>query len=175
MRYRRSTAAGGTFFFTVNLADRRSRVLTERIELLRDSIRSVRRAHPFTIVAMVVLPDHVHAIWTLPPGDRDYPRRWSLIKGGFSRAIEKTEAVSPARRRKRERSLWQRRYWEHQIRDDTDLARHVEYIHINPAKHGHAPTPVDWPYSSIHRYIRQGLLPADWAVAQGQSDCGFGE
>ena len=175
MRYRRSDTAGGTFFFTVNLANRSSRLLTDHIDWLRDSVRKVRHAHPFEIVAMVVLPDHLHAIWTLPSGDRDYPLRWSLIKAGFSRRLEKTDPISAVRRRKRERGIWQRRYWEHQLRDDGDLARHVDYIHLNPVKHGHAGTPVDWPYSSIHRTIRQGILPVNWAVGLDESESGFGE
>ena len=175
MHYRRSHVAGGTFFFTVNLADRSSRLLTQHIDVLRDSVRKTQQAHPFRIVAMVVLPDHVHAIWTLPAGDCNYPLRWALIKAGFSRRLIKTEAVSEVRRRKRERGIWQRRYWEHQIRDETDLARHVDYIHINPVKHGHVMVAADWPYSSIHRYIRQGTLPVDWAADLEKDEKRFGE
>ena len=175
MYYRRSAAVGGTFFFTVNLANRSSRLLTSHIHVLRDTVCRVQRTHPFKIVAMVVLPDHVHAIWTLPSSDSDFPLRWSLIKSGFSRALEKTEYIDEARRRKRERGVWQRRYWEHQIRDDADLTRHVDYIHINPVKHGHACVPIDWPYSSIHRYIRLGLLPADWAIDRDILESGYGE
>ena len=124
---------------------------------------------------MVVLPDHVHAIWTLPAGDCNYPLRWALIKAGFSRRLIKTEAVSEARRRKRERGIWQRRYWEHQIRDETDLARHVDYIHINPVKHRHVMVAAEWPYSSIHRSIRQGILPVDWAADLEKDEKRFGE
>jgi putative transposase len=175
MRYRRSNVAGGTFFFTVNLADRSSGLLTERVDLLRNSIRKVRQSHPFNIVAMVVLPDHLHAIWEMPDGDNDYPLRWSLIKAGFSRALEKTEYIGNARRRKRERGIWQRRYWEHQLRSDTDLARHVDYIHINPVKHGHVNAPVEWPYTSLHRYIQRGLLLSDWATGNDLSLSGYGE
>jgi putative transposase len=175
MYYRRSDAAGGAFFFTVNLADRSSRLLVNHINILRDSVRDVQRAHPFRIVAMVALPDHLHAIWSLPPGDKDYPLRWSLFKATFSRQLNKVEPVSDARRRKRERGIWQRRYWEHQLRDDADLASHVDYIHINPVKHRHVSAAMDWPYSSIHRFIRQGMLPADWAIDTGGPDTGFGE
>ena len=175
MRYRRSKAPGGTFFFTVNLADRRSRLLTCKIDLLRDAIRKVRHAHPFEIVAIVILPDHLHSIWSLPEGDADYATRWSLLKGNFSRALATGEPVSRARSLKRERGIWQRRYWEHRIRDEEDLARHVDYIHINPVKHGHATAPAEWPYSSIHRYIRQGLLPANWAAAPEGFGADFGE
>ncbi len=175
MRYRRSDTSGGTFFFTVNLANRSSRLLTNHIHVLRDAVRKIQQTHPFRIVAMVVLPDHLHAVWILPSGNSDYPLRWSLIKAGFSRSLEKTEYINETRRRKRERGIWQRRYWEHQIHDDADLARHVDYIHINPVKHGHVGAPVDWPYSSIHRYIRRGILPADWAIHRRKSGSGFGE
>jgi putative transposase len=175
MRYRRTDVAGGTFFFTVNLADRSSRLLIDHIDLLRDAVRNVRRAHPFDFVAMVVLPDHLHAIWVLPAGDRDYPLRWSLIKSGFSRRLRMFEPISQPRRRKRERGIWQRRYWEHRIRDDADLERHVEYIHINPVKHGYVQAPVEWLYSSIHRYIRQGLLSPEWAGGDERGEAEFGE
>ena len=175
MQYRRSDVAGGTFFFTINLANRSSQLLTDRVDLLRHSIRKVRQAHPFDIVAMVILPDHLHAIWKMPDGDNDYPLRWSLIKAGFSRVLEKTEHISKARMRKRERGIWQRRYWEHQLRSDTDMARHVNYIHINPVKHGYVNAPVEWPYTSLHQYIRRGLLPSDWAVSMNLNFSGCGE
>jgi len=175
MRYRRARTAGGTFFFTVNLADRSSGLLVERIDSLRYAVRKVRDAHPFRIVAMVVLPDHLHAVWTLPAGDSDYSLRWSLVKAGFSRAVEKTERIGGSRSSKRERGIWQRRFWEHRILDDADLTRHVDYIHINPVKHGHVAAPSDWPYSSIHRYIRQGMMPVDWAVRAEDYPSDFGE
>ncbi len=175
MLYRRSNAIGGTFFFTVNLQDRSSRLLTKHIDVLRESVRKVCHSHHIDIVAMVVLPDHLHAIWTLPPGDFNYPVRWSLIKAGFSRKMEPGEPATSSRGRKRERGIWQRRYWEHQIRDDNDLTRHVDYIHFNPVKHQHVTVPVEWPYSSIHRYKRQGVLTPDWAAGVHTSDSGFGE
>ncbi len=114
---------------------------------------------------MVVLPDHLHAIWALPPGDADYPLRWALIKSTFSRSLPKTEFIRDSRLAKRERGIWQRRYWEHQIRDEADLQAHVDYLHFNPVKHGYVRCVADWPFSSFHRYVRQGLLPADWAGA----------
>ncbi|MDU9411965.1 REP-associated tyrosine transposase [Pseudomonas sp. zfem005] len=163
MRYRRSFVPGGTYFFTVNLADRSSGLLTRHIDLLRLAVRQVRARHPFEIPAMVVLPDHLHAIWSLPEGDADFSLRWAQIKGSFSRWVPERGWVNRSRRDKRERGIWQRRFWEHQIRDEQDLARHVDYIHINPVKHGHVRRAVDWPYSSIHRFIRDGRLPADWA------------
>ena len=176
MRYRRTHVPGGTFFFTVNLADRSSCLLTEHVHLLRHSIGKVKTSHPFDIVAMVVLPDHLHTVWTLPEGDSNYPLRWSLIKAGFSRGLAATEPISYSRSRKRERGIWQRRYWEHLIHDSDDLARHVDYIHFNPAKHGYVDDPVEWFYSSIHRYIGKGVLPPDWAaVVSNENSCNFGE
>ena len=136
MHYRRNDAAGGTYFFSVNLAERRSDLLVRHIDSLRASMKSVKDAHPFAILATVVLPEHLHAIWRLPPDDADYPLRWSLIKAGFSRRLAKGERICASRQAKHERGIWQRRYWEHQIRDEIDLARHVDYIHYNPVKHG---------------------------------------
>ncbi|AGG88708.1 MULTISPECIES: REP-associated tyrosine transposase [Rhodanobacter] len=162
MRYRRARATGGTYFFTVNLADRSSRLLIERIDTLRQAVLTVKQRHPFEIVAWVVLPEHMHAVWTLPPGDADFSTRWLLIKAGFSRTIEHGETIRGSRLRKGERGIWQRRFWEHQIRNESDLARHVDYVHINPVKHGHVAKARDWPYSSIHRYIREGTVTADW-------------
>ncbi|MBB2898444.1 putative transposase [Pseudomonas sp. AS2.8] len=167
MDYRRSRATGGTFFFTVNLNDRSTTLLVDHIGALRQAIRQVKARHPFDILAMVVLPDHLHALWRLPEDDGDYPLRWSLIKAAFSRQLPPLETVQLSRRLKRERGVWQRRYWEHRIRDEQDLQRHLDYIHFNPVKHGHARSAVEWPHSSIHRYVRAGVLPVDWA---GQAD-----
>lgn len=164
MRYRRAWQAAGTYFFTVNLAERSGTMLVDRVDDLRASVRSVKDRHPFEILAWVVLPDHLHALWSLPEGDADCATRWMLIKGGFSRAIPKGEWIRPARRRKGERGIWQRRYWEHLVCDDDDLQRHMDYIHINPVKHGHVLRASDWPYSSIHRHIRDGRMPIDWAA-----------
>ncbi|MDD2720709.1 MAG: transposase [Gallionella sp.] len=168
--YTRAFAPGGTFFFTVNLADRSATLLTDHIDALRASVRRVREAHPFHIDAMVVLPEHLHAIWTLPEGDTDYPTRWALIKAGFSRQLDKIERINASRKRKGERGIWQRRYWEHQIRDANDYARHVDYIHYNPVKHGYVYAPRDWPHSSFHRFVREGILPEDWGVNQVASE-----
>ena len=164
MRYRRSLIPGCTFFFTVNLADRQRDLLTAHIDTLRGVTRLIRQRHPFEIVAMVVLPDHLHAIWRLPQGDADYPKRWSLIKAGFARRIPKTEAIRASRVAKRERGIWQRRYWEHQIRDDTDLTRHVDYVHFNPVKHGYVDRAAEWPFSSIHRFVREGKVLETWGA-----------
>ncbi len=134
--YRRNFVAGGCFFFTVNLADRRHRLLTENIDALRTALRETRQRHPFSIDAMVVLPDHLHTVWTLPEGDADFATRWRLIKTSFSRHLAAGEAVSGSRAAKGERGIWQRRYWEHTIRDEKDFERHIDYVHINPSSMG---------------------------------------
>ena len=175
MRYRRAMMDGGIFFFTVNLANRRADTLVAHISALRQSFVQVRQRHPFEIIAISVMPEHLHTLWQLPPGDADYATRWALIKAGFSRQLPKQEHISSSRQSKGERGIWQRRYWEHQIRNDVDLQRHVDYIHYNPVKHGHVQAAVAWPYSSFHRYVRQGLLPAHWGGAGGDCDGAFGE
>jgi putative transposase len=175
MRYRRSNSAGGTFFFTVNLADRSSDFLVQHMDDFRAVFAHVKRAHPFALVAMVALPEHLHAIWRLPPGDTDFPMRWSLIKAGFSRRIEKDERIGASRGTKRERGIWQRRYWEHQIRDDADLARHVDYIHYNPVKHGWVTRPTDWPHSTLHGYIEREMVAPDWGSERDDEGGEFGE
>lgn len=162
-QYRRSRTPGSTYFFTVNLSDRRSRLLLDNIDALRNAFAAVRADHPFTIGAIVVLPDHLHALWTLPIDDANYALRWRLIKTRFSRTLPKTEQRSESRISKGERGIWQRRYWEHEIRSDDDLQRHVDYIHINPVKHGYVKRATDWPHSSIHQYAERGDLTIDWA------------
>jgi putative transposase len=166
---------GGGYFFTVNLSDRRRRLLTEHIELLRRAVRRTQERHPFTIEAMVVLPDHLHAIWLLPEGDADFSMRWRLIKTEFSRALPAGERVSQSRADKGERGIWQRRYWEHTLRNAEDLARHTDYIHFNPVKHGHVGRVADWPYSSFHRMVREGIYPASWAGDTWGDGTDFGE
>jgi putative transposase len=175
MRYRRADVAGATYFFTVNLLDRQQALLTEHISLLRRCVRSVRQQYPFHIDAMVILPDHLHALWTLPDGDADFSKRWMLIKSAFSRSLPKAEKLNTSRIAKRERGIWQRRFWEHLIRNEADYERHVDYIHGNPVKHGYVDKAADWPYSSIHRYIRAGLLSPDWGVGHANDDELFGE
>jgi putative transposase len=173
--YRRNFIAGGSFFFTVNLAERRLRLLTEHIDELRAAVRETRRRHPFSIDAMVVLPDHLHSVWTLPEGDSDFSTRWRLIKSTFSRGLPTHERIAESRAAKGERGIWQRRYWEHTIRDENDFARHVDYIHINPVKHGLVTPVKDWPYSSFHRMVRLGVYPEDWAGDVSTPTGDFGE
>jgi putative transposase len=174
-RYRRNFVPGGSYFFTVNLADRRSRLLTEHIELLRTAFRDVKVAHPFTVEATVVLPDHLHALWTLPEGDADFAMRWRQIKAAFSRGLPPGERISSSRSTKGERGIWQRRYWEHTLRDEFDFERHVDYIHFNPVKHGHVTRVCDWFYSTFHQMVRLGVYPEDWAGDAGTAESSFGE
>jgi putative transposase len=153
-------------FFTVNLAERRGNdLLVRHIADLREVFRQTRRDHPFTIEAIVVLPDHCHYLWRLPPDDDDFPTRWRLLKARFSKCIAPGERISTSRRREGERGAWQRRYWEHVIRDEPDYLRHMDYIHYNPVKHGYVQLVKDWPYSSFHRWVERGVYPADWAAS----------
>lgn len=170
--YRRTFLEGGTFFFT--LVTQRRRPLfadgTAR-RLLGEAIRTVQVATTFEMVAVVLLPDHLHCIWTLPDDDADYPSRWACIKKGFVKswlAVGGGEArVSHARQERNERGVWQKRFWEHRIRNQTDLARHVNYIHYNPVKHGLVRCPHAWPDSSFHRWVKEGYFRPDWLC-----DCG---
>lgn len=162
VRYRRARVSGATYFFTVTLRDRRRDWLTAHVDRLRSAIRDVRRQRPFTVDAIVVLPDHLHAMWTLPDGDADFSGRWRAIKARVSRALRQ-QGVPLVRDRRGEYDLWQRRFWEHLIRDDDDFARHVDYIHHNPVKHGLVTDPFAWPWSSIHRDGRRGILGSDWS------------
>ena len=162
MRYKRNYVAGGTYFFTVNLWDRHQTLLVDHVVALREAVRYVKRRRPFEIDAWVVLPDHLHAVWTLPEGDVDYSLRWREIKKRFSKALPRTEPLSPVRQRNGERGIWQRRFWEHTITDAEDYRHHVDYVHVNPLKHGWVERVKDWPYSSFHRAVKQGIYPPDW-------------
>ncbi|MBY0266428.1 MAG: transposase [Burkholderiales bacterium] len=160
--YRRNRIPGGTYFFTVNLLDRRRRLLVEHVDELRAAVRGVRNRQPFHIDAWVVLPEHLHCLWTLPPGDADYSKRWKAIKTAFAKVVPREEPLSEVRRARHERGIWQRRFWEHTIRDERDYAAHMDYIHFNPVKHGWVERVVDWPYSSFHRLVRAGVYSLDW-------------
>jgi putative transposase len=173
--YRRNFFRGGSYFFTVNLAERRLRLLTEHADLLRAAFRYTRQRHPFTVEAIVVLPDHLHAVWTLPEGDADFSVRWRLIKATFSRAVPGGERMSASRAGKGERGIWQRRYWEHTLRNEEDFMRHLDYIHFNPVKHGLVVRVKDWPYSSFHRMVRLGIYAEDWAGDGKEDDADRGE
>lgn len=174
--YRRYFVSGGAYFFTVNLAERSGHLLVDHIDLLRRAFASTQREHPFTIDAAVILPEHLHAVWTLPAGDADFSQRWRKIKSRFSRGLPRTESRSASRIIKGERGIWQRRFWEHVIRDEKDFRQHVDYIHYNPVKHGHCQRVADWPYSTFHRYVASGIYPQEWASFAGSDEGrGFGE
>jgi putative transposase len=160
--YRRNRVPGGTFFFTVNLLDRRSDLLVTRIDALRQAVRQVRDRAPFHIDAWVILPDHMHCLWTLPEGDADFSGRWRAIKTAFSKSLPADEPRSPVMTSRGERGIWQRRYWEHTIRGDRDYAAHMDYTHFNPVKHGFVEHPADWQFSSFRRCVARGLYPAGW-------------
>jgi putative transposase len=162
--YRRNRVPGGTYFFTVNLLDRSSRLLVEEIDALREAVRKVHGRTPFHIDAFVVLPDHLHCIWTLPPDDDDFSGRWHAVKALFATGMPRIEPRSATRVRRGERGIWQRRFWEHTIRDDNDYAAHVDYVHFNPVKHGLVAQAADWPYSSFRRAVARGLYPANWGT-----------
>jgi putative transposase len=172
--YRRLFIPGGTWFFTVNLLERRQRLLTDSIGGLRLAIARTKRKYPFRIDALVILPDHLHAVITLPPGDSDFPTRIRLIKTGFAKSLPKTERLSAVRQEKGERGIWQRRYWEHYIRDERDFRNHVAYCYYNPVKHGHVQNVRDWPHSTYHRDVRAGRFESDWQISDADGDK-FGE
>jgi putative transposase len=174
----RADIPGATYFFTLTLQDRSTRWLVDHVSLLRACLAQVRARHPFEIEAMVVLPEHLHAIWRLPVDDNDFSTRWMLVKQAFTRGLQEQGLLDAesggTRGTKGERSVWQRKFWEHQIQDEEEFQRHVDYIHFNPVKHGWVMRPGDWPYSSLHRAVKRGELPADWGISaaiEGQ----FGE
>ena len=158
MRYRRAYVCGAIYFFTVNLRDRTSNLLIEEIDTLRGSFQKVKQNHPYKINAAVILPNHLHMIMTLPTSNSNYLQRLNLIKGEFSKQIMPIEAINPSRKSKKERGVWQRRFWEHLIRDEQDYIHHVNYIHYNPVKHGYVTHAIDWPYSSLHQFIKSGEI-----------------
>ena len=171
MEYRRIWQLGGTYFFTVNLFNRKeNNLLTREIDLIRNVINDVKRCHPFKIHAWVILPDHMHCVIELPALDSDFSKRWRLIKMDFSKGLPATEPRSTIRLIRGERGIWQRRYWEHVIRDQRDFNAHVDYVHINPLKHGLVNTVKDWPFSTLHKYVADGIYPEDWAGSDNELD-----
>ena len=158
--------AGGHLF---NLLERRHTLLIDHVDALRAAFVAARMARLFEIIAIVILPDHLHCIWRLPPGDHDHATRWRHIKTAFVKCVPCGERRSMRRRTKAERGIWQRRHWEHLIRDERDLQHHIDYIHFNPVKHGWVARPRDWPYSSFHRFVHDGVLSADWVLVTHKS------
>lgn len=153
--YIRSKVAGATYFFTAHLADRQSSLLTDKIDLLRHATQHTLKRYPFEIDAIVILPSTIHTIWTLPEGDADYSKRWSILKSTFSRAVPASEKRSALQKRRQEKGIWQRRFWEHRIRSARDLALHRNLIHTAPVQRGLAASPSDWVWTSLHRDLSQ--------------------
>ena len=179
-RYRRSNVGGATYFFTVNTYLRQP-ILThpEVRATLREAIEHVRVYLPFTIDAWVLMPDHLHAIWTLPQNDAAYGKRWGMIKahvsGRFEHLLERDEVRRSSRITRREADFWQRRIWEHQIRDGRDFERCVDYIHYNPVKHKLVERAGEWPYSTFHRFVSRGVYPKNWSTDPGMVSANAGE
>ena len=172
VQFRRNYVPGGTYFFTPTLRDRRRSLLTNHVDLLRTAFRAERERHPFEILAIVVLPEHLHAVITLPDGDSHYSRRWRSIKGGFSHSLFRA-GVALEKDSRGEYRLWQRRFWEHTIRDERDLETHVHY---NSVKHGLVSRVIDWPWFSFHRFVRLGWASPNWAAEPGDfAGVEFGE
>ncbi len=155
MRYKRLRVEGGTYFFTV-VTHRRRPVFedSKRVEIYRACLADVRRRHPFDVRAEVILPDHLHTIWTLPAGDADFSMRWRQIKSHFTRLMRRADQTSA--------SYWQSRFWEHLIRDDADYHRHADYIHLNPVRHGYVSAPSEWRHSTFHEWVARGHYDQDW-------------
>jgi putative transposase len=173
--YRRNRIPGGTYFFTVAIAKRHLDVLVRHINHLKAALRDEHQRAPFVNLGLVVLPDHLHALWRLPQDDSDYSNRWRRIKARFSRAIPPSGSVSDSREMKGERGIWQRRFWEHTVRDEDDLRHHLDYIHFNPVKHGLVSRVSDWPHSSFHEYVRRGIYAPDWGGCKVLLSDDFGE
>ena len=173
--YRRNFVKGGSYFFTVALADRSQRLLVDHIDNLRQAFRQVKALYPFSLDAIVVLPEHLHCIWTLPPGDANYPERWRRIKALFSRSLPNSNPRSSSKMLKGERGIWQRRYWEHTLRDETDWQRHIDYIHYNPVKHEYVDQVADWRHSTFHRYVEAGIYSGNWGGNGVAGEGKFGE
>ena len=151
MHYRRNYPSGGCYFFTL-VTHQRKPILTNEptINALRHAFKTVQKRHPLRIDAIVILPDHLHCIWTLPEEDHDFSTRWRLLKG----MVTKNRQIDTP--------IWQNRFWEHTLRDESDLYNHTDYIYFNPVKHGYVHQPAAWPYSSFHRDVARRLYPADW-------------
>jgi len=175
MEYRRFYQPGARYFFTVVTFHRQQFLTDDDCRIwLRKAIVKTRGRYPFTIDAWVLLPDHLHCIWTLPKQDADFSVRWNGIKRRFTtqakHKLHKPEWINASKQKHRESTAWQRRFWEHQIRDDSDYQQHMDYIHYNPVKHGLVERAKDWPYSSFHRYVQQGVYTTDWGEELNQNN-----
>ena len=178
--YRRASTSGGTYFFTVVTHHRQPFLTNDRFRgILRTVIETTRIQHPFIINAWVLLPDHLHYIWTLPDNDCDFSRRWGMIKARFSKQakpfLQANKWLTTSKQKHRETTIWQRRFWEHQIRDEKDYQNHMDYIHYNPVKHGIVEHVSDWPYSTFHRYVQHGIYPRCWGDNINVENIEYGE
>jgi putative transposase len=171
--YRRSFVSGATYFFTIVTGNRAPIFNNEQnVSLLRGALRTVMDVSPFEIIATVILHDHMHFLWSLPEGDKDYSSRIGRLKIAFTRSFRERFPIhiplSDSQDSKRESGLWQRRFWEHTIRDDNDFKAHLDYTHYNPCKHGYCKSPVDWPWSSFDKWVRLGEYDANWGLTEGE-------
>ncbi len=172
---------GATYFFTVVTYRRQRFLCDEPVRVaLREAIQETRLSCPFVIDGWVLLPDHLHCIWTLPPDDADFSKRWALIKRFVTNrcgpALLRNEWMNESKRRRNESTVWQRRFWEHMIRDETDYIRHLDYLHYNPVKHGLVTMVKDWPFSTFQRYMKNGVYSEDWGGRNdGEENESFGE
>ena len=178
--YRRILTDGGTYFFTVVTNERIPLFSNSQdVELLQRIIADTQKRYPFEQQAYCILPNHIHCIWKLPEGDHDYSIRWQVIKALVTRKLGSKAnlegPISESRKRKRERGIWQRRFWEHTIRDDEDLARDIHYIHFNPIKHGLVKKLSDWRWSSFHDYVKEGYYDEDWGDLEPDNIKGLGD
>jgi putative transposase len=180
--YRRIRVKGGSYFFTVVTFGRRPFLIDDRVSTaLRQGIQEMRQSLPFSIDAWILLPDHLHAIWTLPENNDNFGSRWAVIKIAVSRQcgylVSKDGPTKESPAKRGETGIWQRRFWDHLIRDDLDFQRHLDYLHWNPVKHGYVKRVIDWPYSTFHRFVNQGLYPPDWGGVNEDDTVkiGFGE
>jgi putative transposase len=162
VHYRRLQVKGGIYFFTVALQDRKSTLLTQYIRVLQKSWKSVQVKRPFKTIAYVILPDHFHAVWQLPEDDNDFPTRLRLIKRQFTKNVVVMNSVF-SKNKRNEYNIWQKRYWEHMIRDERDYENHINYIHYNPIKHKYVKRTRDWPYSSFMKFVNQGIYKLNWS------------
>lgn len=175
--YRRNKISGASYFFTLCLRNRQSKLLTEHIQELRIAYKKTQTKKPFVTEAMVVLPDHLHALWTLPENDADYPNRIRLFKSHFTRQLPRNLKKTNNKNRQKhgQTGVWQLRYWEHTIQSEQDFINHVDYIHYNPVKHGHVRQVKYWEYSTFHQHVNRGIYDKNWGMDFKQAEIDFGE
>jgi len=169
MKYRRAFVPGGSYFFTV-VTERRQKIFIDdkNVEILRQAFKNVMKKYPFTIDAAVILPEHLHFVWTLPSNDTDFSTRWRLIKTWFTKHCEYESIIklNNSQITRDEKNIWQHRYWEHLLRDELDFEQHINYVHYNPVKHGYVSKPIDWEYSSFYKYVEENIISSNWGKSE---------